>query len=67
MKARKRKSQLDNPSIMKLENLPKDWIWNESAGGPTGWCWANNGKSRFKPGFKHALVKVNYPGLKAEA
>jgi hypothetical protein len=58
MKTRKRKSQLDNPSIMKLERLPYGWVWNESAGGPSGWCWASNGKSRFKPGFMHALVKI---------
>ena len=57
MKTRKRKSQLDNPSIMKLERLPYGWVWNESAGGPAGWWWASNGKSRFKPGFMHALVK----------
>lgn len=58
MKARKRKSQLDNPGIMKLDAMPKGWTWNESAGGPAGWCWASNGKSRFKPGFEHALVKI---------
>lgn len=58
MEARKRKSQLDNPGIMKLDAMPKGWIWNETAGGPAGWCWASNGKSRFKPGFEHALVKI---------
>lgn len=58
MKARKRKSQLDNPGIMKLGKLPCGWIWNKTAGGPAGWCWASNGKSRFKPGFMHALVKM---------
>lgn len=58
MEARKHKSQLDNPGIMKLDAMPKGWTWNESAGGPAGWCWASNGKSRFKPGFEHALVKI---------
>ena len=58
MKARKRKSQLDNPGIMKLDAMPKGWTWNKSAGGPAGWCWASNCKSRFKPGFMHALVKT---------
>ena len=52
-------SLLGDPKVAKLENLPEGWRRNEKAmTAPRGWYWADNGKSRFKPGFEHALVKT---------
>lgn len=50
---------LGDPKVAKLENLPEGWRRNEKAmTAPRGWYWADNGKSRFKPGFEQALVKM---------
>lgn len=43
----------------KLDKLPEGWKWTEGAlTAPLGYKWASNGKSRFKPGFEHALIRV---------
>lgn len=42
-----------------LDELPQDWIYIKGATtAPKGYRWANNNKSRFEPGYKHALIKV---------
>ena len=42
-----------------LDELPQDWIYTKGATtAPKGYRWANNNKSRFEPGYKHALIKV---------
>ena len=42
----------------KLDALPEGWRVNRKATtAPKGWVWADNGKSRFAPGFEHALVR----------
>jgi hypothetical protein len=52
-------SLLGDPKVAKLETLPEGWRRNEKAmTAPRGWYWADNGKSRFKPGFEHALIKM---------
>ncbi len=44
----------------KLNKLPKGWVKTKGATtAPNGYYWANNGKSRFKPGRKNALIKEN--------
>lgn len=41
-----------------LDVLPEGWRYADGAQtAPRGYRWANNGKSRFKPGFERALVK----------
>lgn len=40
-----------------LDALPEGWRYIEGAlTAPTGFRWACNGKSRFSPGYRHALV-----------
>ncbi len=41
-----------------LDELPDGWRFNmsKSAALPFGYRWADNGKSRFGPGFEHAVV-----------
>lgn len=46
--------------IKKLDKLPEGWKYTKGAQtAPQGYKWANNGKSRFKPGYEQALVKVD--------
>ena len=41
-----------------LDALPEGWRYIEGAlTAPTGFRWACNGKSRFSPGYRHALVR----------
>lgn len=41
----------------KLYKLPAGWRYLKGATtAPRGWAWACNGKSRFAPGYEHALV-----------
>ena len=43
----------------KLDKLPQGWVYTKGATtAPKGYRWANNNKSRFEPGYKHALIKV---------
>ena len=44
--------------ISRLNSLPEGWKFVKGAmTAPVGYKWACNGKSRFKPGYEHALVK----------
>ena len=44
--------------IERLDALPDGWRWIEGAStAPLGWRWASNGKSRFSPEYRHALVR----------
>jgi len=44
--------------VKRIDRLPEGWRYvNGAATAPNGWRWACNGKSRFKPGYEHALVK----------
>lgn len=44
--------------VVKLYRLPKGWKFiNGAQKAPRGYKWSCNGKSRFKPGYEHALVK----------
>ena len=41
-----------------LSKLPEGWSYiTRSTTAPNGYRWASNNKSRFKPGYKNALVK----------
>ena len=41
-----------------LDALPEGWRYIEGAlTAPTGFRWACNGKSRFSPEYRHALVR----------
>lgn len=45
-----------------LEELPEGWrILEGTQTEPPGWRWADNGGSRFKPGYEHALVRWDGP------
>lgn len=50
-------------SIMKargikfLDKMPEGWHRIDRCQGPKGWFWACNGRSRFAPGYDHALVR----------
>lgn len=42
-----------------LEALPQGWRWLRDAWtAPRGYAWACNGKSRFSPEYRHALVRL---------
>lgn len=46
-------------TLKPLEKLPDGWKFDEGAvTAPKGYKWANNGKSRFSPDYRQALVKV---------
>ena len=42
-----------------LDALPEGWRYIDGAAltAPTGFRWACNGRSRFSPGYRHALVR----------
>lgn len=46
-------------TLKPIEKLPDGWKFDERAvTAPKGYKWANNGKSRFSPDYRQALVKV---------
>ncbi len=46
--------------IRKLKKAPKGWVnLRSSTTAPRGYEWYSNGKSRFKSGYRHALVKIS--------
>lgn len=43
----------------KYDVLPDGWRYTDEKTAPCGYAWADNGKSRFKPGYKRALIKLS--------
>lgn len=44
--------------VPRLEELPRGWRYIKGAiTAPTGWRWAYNGRSRFAPGYRQALIR----------
>lgn len=53
---RGRLDYLESVGVPILDKLPEGWRFMRNYVGP--YQWANNGKSRFGPGYEHALVRM---------
>lgn len=42
----------------RYDYLPDGWRYTDGKTAPSGFAWADNRKSRFKPGYQRALVKI---------
>ena len=40
-----------------LDEMPEGWRRIKGCRGLNGWFWACNGRSRFVPGYEHALIR----------
>lgn len=55
-KKRRMVESLKASGVPVLDELPEGWRFMGHYVGP--YQWANNGKSRFGPGYEHALVRM---------